>query len=61
MKTTLERAFEMARSGDYPDTIELKRKLLAEGYSLTQMVGPSLHRQLKQLCIEARNKIGCDS
>lgn len=58
MKTPLERAFELARSGDCLGTTELQRKLLAEGYSLNQIVGPSLLRQLRQLCIEAQSKSG---
>lgn len=48
-KTTLERAFELARSGRYHGISELKRAISAEGYTASQLDGPSLRRQLNDL------------
>jgi len=48
--TTLERAFALARTGDYPGVPELRAQLGAEGYALRQLEGPSLIRQLRELC-----------
>jgi len=53
-QTTLERAFELARTGDYPGTAEIRAQLKAEGYSLGQLEGPTLMRQLRDLCISSR-------
>jgi hypothetical protein len=52
--TALERAFSLARSGDYSGVSEIRAQLKAEGYSLLQMEGPSLQRQLREICIEAK-------
>ena len=52
--TTLERAFTLARSGDYPGVSEIRVQLKAEGYSVQQMEGPSLLRQLREICTKAR-------
>lgn len=52
--TTLERAFALARSGDYAGVSEVRAQLKAEGYSVAQLEGPSLARQLRTLCAEAR-------
>jgi hypothetical protein len=48
--TTLERAFAVARSGDYGRVAEVQAQLKAEGFSLSQLEGPSLARQLRELC-----------
>lgn len=48
-KSTLERAFELARSGRYRTVSEVKRAVLAEGYSLAQLEGRALSRQLSDL------------
>lgn len=48
-KSTLERAFELARSGRYRTVSEVKRAVLAEGYSLAQFEGRALSRQLSDL------------
>lgn len=48
-KSTLERAFELAKSGRYAGLGELRAAVKAEGYSTAQMEGPSLGRQLKRL------------
>ncbi len=51
--TTLERAFELARSGDCASISEVREKLVAEGYSLQQLTGPTLLKQLRTLCAAA--------
>ncbi len=53
--TTLERAFALARSGEYPGVSEIRAQLKAEGYSIHQMEGPSLLRQLREICTKARS------
>lgn len=45
-KTTLERAFELAKSGRFKSASDLKRAVAAEGYQKSQLDGPSLTRQL---------------
>jgi hypothetical protein len=52
--TTLERAFEMARSGDFASVREIRDALKAEGFDALQMHGTSLERQIRQLCSDAR-------
>lgn len=49
MKTTLERAFELARSGKVKTIREIERALLAEGYPHNQLIGPALLEQLRKL------------
>ena len=53
-QTTLERAFTLARSGEYGGVSEIRAQLKAEGYAIQQMEGPSLLRQLRDLCLAAR-------
>jgi hypothetical protein len=53
--TTLERAFELARSGGYVSIQEIKNALAAEGYQAHQIVGRSLREQLKELMRASRN------
>jgi hypothetical protein len=52
--TALERAFELARTGKYANVTDIKAKLKAEGFSDAQVTGPSLTRQLRELCTAAR-------
>jgi hypothetical protein len=52
--TALERAFTLARSGDYVGVAEIKGQLKAEGYSVQQLEGPLLMRQLRELCVASR-------
>jgi exonuclease VII large subunit len=49
--TILERAFELAQSGDCENFNDLRQKLKAEGYtdSATQMSFPSLRKQLSAI------------
>lgn len=48
-KTTLERAFELARSGKYRTIRELIRELSSEGYSAEQVEGKQVRAQLLRL------------
>jgi hypothetical protein len=52
--TALERAFALARTGDYAGISEIRSKLQAEGYQISQLQGPALQKQLRQLCADAR-------
>ena len=52
--TTLERAFALARSGEYGGIAEIRAKLKAEGYAMHQLEGPSLMRQLREICTASR-------
>lgn len=57
--TTLERAFALARTGDYASIAEIRAQLKAEGYAAQQLEGPSLLRQLRELCVaSAAGKAG---
>jgi len=53
-KTTLERSFELAKSGDVHSLKELYTRLNSEGYLVSQLVGPTLLKQLKKLIILAQ-------
>jgi hypothetical protein len=48
-KTTLERAFDLARSGEFARVEELIRRLKAEGYKQSQIEGYVLRKQLIKL------------
>jgi hypothetical protein len=52
--TTLERAFSLARSGEYASLTEIRAQLNAEGYAAGQLEGPQLLKQLRTLCENAR-------
>ena len=51
--TALERAFQLARSGQVSTVSDIKVSLSRDGYSADQLNGPSLRRQLTGL-IRAR-------
>ena len=53
-KTTLERAFELARSGTLDTPTAIAKAVGREGYEQRQLDGPSLRRQLKSLIQVAR-------
>lgn len=53
-KSTLERAFEMAKSGRYTTMSELRAAIKAEGYTVAQIEGPALGRQLRRLMDASR-------
>ncbi len=54
--TTLERAFELARSGEYLDVGHLKRRLTKEGYVGDQLSGPTLLAQIRALIRASREE-----
>jgi hypothetical protein len=56
--TTLERAFELARSGDHAGPETLRRQLFSEGYydARAQISGRSLRVQLTRICSEAASR-----
>ena len=52
----IERAFELARSGDYPTVSELKRRIRSEGYVAvdSHLHGASISAALRKICVAAR-------
>ena len=52
--TALERAFDLARSGQFSDLKEIRRAIEREGYYGNQIEGPALKRQLTGLMNAAR-------
>jgi hypothetical protein len=56
LPTTLERAFALARSGRYATVNDIRLQLRAERFDQVDahLAGPALARQLRELCIEAR-------
>ena len=55
--STLERAFQLANSGDYSTVADIKRKLIVEGYSDAPVWGFQLHKQLRALTRKASPKL----
>ena len=56
--STLERAFELARSGECASTSEIRQRLKRERYDSVDahLQGPSITRQLRLLCEAARRQ-----
>ncbi|WP_106640153.1 hypothetical protein [Allosphingosinicella vermicomposti] len=56
--TTLERAFELARSGECANVAEIRARLKRERHDQVEahLTGLSINRQLRALCEEARVK-----
>ena len=52
-KTALERAFDLARSGEYSTVNRIKDRLKAEGYTMAQVDGKALTKQLRALMKDA--------
>ena len=52
-QTMVERAFELAKSGEYSTVNVIKGKLKAEGYPLDQVDGKALTAQLRALMRDA--------
>ena len=52
--TALERAFQLARSGEVSTITEIKGSLSRDGYSADQVDGPTLRRQLMDLIKASR-------
>jgi hypothetical protein len=55
-KPILERAFELARTGEYARMKELEKALAAEGYARSDphLHSPTVRSQLRRLCSESR-------
>jgi hypothetical protein len=49
--TTIERAFELARSGEYRNVEAVLKQLKAERLTTSQIEGPLLKGQLRALCL----------
>ena len=58
--TTLERAYQLAKSGEFVGISDLTTRLVAEGYANAseQLYGRTLLADLRRLCIAARAKTG---
>ena len=56
-KTTLERAFDLAQSGKAFSVTDIILSLKREGYSVEQIQGASLKRQLTALIKSARLEV----
>jgi hypothetical protein len=52
--STLERAFELAKSGRYSSLYDIEREISKEGYRKEQLEGRTLRAQLKALIDAAR-------
>jgi hypothetical protein len=54
--TTVERAFELARSGSCASVQDIRRQLKSEGHDQVEahLAGPSLGKQLRRHCEDAR-------
>lgn len=61
--TTVERAFQLASSGECPTLGDIRSRLSQEGYhdGPSQISGPSLLKQLRKLCVEAAERVSDDS
>jgi len=59
-KSTIERAFELARGGQCHTVDEIRRSLMREGYESVQshLSGPSVTRQMKEAILAARSPQG---
>jgi hypothetical protein len=53
-QSTLERAFELAKSGTVDSMAQLRAKIKAEGYAVAQIDGPTLGRQLRALITKSK-------
>jgi hypothetical protein len=55
--TALERAFQLARSGEVSGLPEIRKALNREGYNGNQIEGPALTRQLADLIKTAHQQL----
>ena len=53
-RTALERAFELAGSGQVSTLAEIKKCLKREGYNLATITGSSLSKQIRELISKAK-------
>jgi len=58
--STVERAYELAKSGECSGIAQIRERLRAEGYSRadSQISGQTFRSQLKKLCEAARRRSG---
>jgi hypothetical protein len=56
---TVQRAFELARTGHYASPVDIRRQLKTEGYhdGADQTSHPSIRKQLRELCNQARAQL----
>jgi hypothetical protein len=56
--TVIERAYQLARSGQCGGIGDVRSRLMSEGYldTLPQLAGAGLKRELSRLCREAQGK-----
>ncbi len=59
-QTVLERAFELAGSGRFVRVGDIRRALAAEGFSVDQITGPILSRQLQDEINKAKSAMGAE-
>jgi hypothetical protein len=54
----IERAYELAKSGEYPTVTAIKNQIRAEGYPGVDghLHGASIHSALRNLCLASRAK-----
>jgi hypothetical protein len=52
--TALERAFELAATGEHQNASDVRLELRREGYSCDVIEGRSLLKQLTKICLEAK-------
>ncbi len=57
-KSLIERALELAATGEYVRIDQIERKLNAEGYTnvVSHLDGPTLRRQLREVSQRARGE-----
>lgn len=57
-KSLIERALELAATGEYARIADIERKLNAEGYTnvVSYLDGPTLRRQLREVSQRARGE-----
>jgi len=51
--TTIERAYQLAESGECPTVDAIKIRLRSEGFAEKQLIGPVLLADLRRRCREA--------
>jgi hypothetical protein len=54
--SALERAFQLAKSGNYTSVADIKKRLVEEHYSVAQITGGALAKQLGALIKAARDR-----
>jgi hypothetical protein len=56
--STIERAYELARTGQYPGIHEIRAQLKAEGYAdyMSQLEGAWIKSMLRKLWLQARRE-----